>query len=352
MSKAPRAFRLDSAEVRAPGGEPPPEGGLVLTETDDEADFLREEERQTAVAEHKAELGLGRRLFGWGGMLVGAVGGLLLMWVGAGLEAFLADLIVRSPIAGGVAAALLALAVVAAAVLAGREIAGILRARSIARLKARAEAALASDDRREGRAVLGELLSLYARRPETARARARLEETAGDVIDGADLVRVAERELMATLDLEARAAVMAAARRVSIVTAVSPRAAIDLIFVAAQALRLVRRISAIYGGRPGAIGLLRLLRAVGSHLAVTGGMAVGEGLVQQVLGHGIAAKLSARLGEGVLNGLLTARVGLSAIAVCRPLPFAAEPAPTIGDVASILFSREESAAEPAKSRRG
>ena len=62
-----------------------------------------------------------------------------------------------------------------------------------------------------------------------------------------------------------------------------------------------------------------------------------EGLLQQVVGHGIAARLSARLGEGVLNGLLTARVGLSAMAVCRPMPFAATPAPGVNDVAPFLF---------------
>mgnify|MGYP001806652517 CR=1 FL=1 len=343
MSKAPRAFRLDSPDIRPTEEDARAPDGIVLTETDSEAAFLREEERQEAVSEHKAELGLGRRLLGWGGVLVGALGGLLLLWVGAGLEAFIADLIARSPVAGGVALALAGLAALAAVVLAGREIAGILRARSIARLKSRAEAVLASDDRREGRAVVAELQSLYAKRPDTARARARLAETETDVIDGADLVRVAERELMATLDREARAAVTAAARRVSLVTAISPRAIVDLVFVAAQALRLVRRISAIYGGRPGFIGFMRLVRAVGAHLAVTGGMAVGEGMVQQVLGHGIAARLSARLGEGVLNGLLTARVGLSAIAVCRPLPFSAEPPPTLTDVAAILFSREDPA---------
>lgn len=339
MSKTPRAFRLDRSDLRD-SADPRTTDGLVLTETDSEADFLREEEQRDVVAEHKAELGLGRRLVGWGGALVGALAGLLLLWLGAGLEAFIADLIARSPVAGGVAVALAALATLAALVLIGREVAGILRARSIAKLKARAEAVLASDDRREGRAVVAELQSLYARRPDTARARARLAETEGDVIDGADLVRVAERELMATLDREARAAVTAAARRVSIVTAISPRAIVDLIFVAAQALRLIRRVSAIYGGRPGFFGFLRLVRAVGAHLAVTGGMAVGDGLVQQVLGQGLAARLSARLGEGVLNGLLTARVGLSAIAVCRPLPFTTEPPPTITDVAAILFQRE------------
>ena len=58
-------------------------------------------------------------------------------------------------------------------------------------------------------------------------------------------------------------------------------------------------------------------------------MAVGDSLVQQVLGHGIAAKLSQRLGEGVLNGLLTARLGLAAIDVTRPLPFTALPRPAL-----------------------
>ena len=46
------------------------------------------------------------------------------------------------------------------------------------------------------------------------------------------------------------------------------------------------------------------MRHAVSHLALTGGMAAGDSLIQQVLGHGLAAKLSARLGEGVLNGLL------------------------------------------------
>ena len=69
------------------------------------------------------------------------------------------------------------------------------------------------------------------------------------------------------------------------------------------------------------------MRHVIAHLTVTGGMAAGDSLVQQMLGHGVAAKLSARLGEGVLNGLLTARLGLAAIEVARPLPFAALPPP-------------------------
>ncbi|MBZ0215233.1 MAG: DUF697 domain-containing protein, partial [Fimbriimonadaceae bacterium] len=56
---------------------------------------------------------------------------------------------------------------------------------------------------------------------------------------------------------------------------------------------------------------------------------VGDGLLQQVFGHGVAAKLSARLGSGVLNGLFTARIGLAALAISRPLPFQTLAPPTI-----------------------
>jgi putative membrane protein len=73
------------------------------------------------------------------------------------------------------------------------------------------------------------------------------------------------------------------------------------------------------------------------HLAVTGGLAASDSLIQQLLGHGIAAKLSARLGEGVLNGLLTARFGLAAVDLIRPVPFAALPRPTLSDLMSEIL---------------
>ena len=59
--------------------------------------------------------------------------------------------------------------------------------------------------------------------------------------------------------------------------------------------------------------------------------------VSVLVGHGIASRISARMG-GVLDGLLTARVGLSALAVCRPAPFSVDKAPGVSDVAPFLFS--------------
>jgi hypothetical protein len=164
------------------------------------------------------------------------------------------------------------------------------------------------------------VLRLEHQNPQLARARATLQGHTDDIIDGADLIRLAERELMTPLDQEARRLVSSAAQRVSLVTAVSPRALIDVLFVFAASLRLIRQLARLYGGRPGALGMIALMRHVIAHVAITGGMAASDGLIEQVLGHGIAAKLSQRLGDGVLNGLLTARLGLAAIDVTRPLP--------------------------------
>ena len=147
---------------------------------------------------------------------------------------------------------------------------------------------------------------------------------------------LAERELLAPLDRKARALIVNASKRVSIVTAVSPRAVVDLLYVLYEAVRLIRAMAELYGGRPGTLGMFRLLRDVLAHLAVTGSIAVGDSLVQQVLGHGLASKLSARLGEGVINGLMTARIGIAAMDLCRPLAFRTLKRPGIGDFIADL----------------
>ena len=158
------------------------------------------------------------------------------------------------------------------------------------------------------------------RRRPAARRSLALE---GDIIDGASLVRLAETEILAPLDARARLIVLDAAKRVSLVTAVSPRALVDIAYVVFEAGRLIRRLAELYGGRPGTLGFFRLARSVLPHLAVTGSVAVGDSVVQQILGHGLAARLSASLGEGVVNGMMTARIGIAAIETVRPLPFSA-----------------------------
>jgi putative membrane protein len=267
------------------------------------------------------------------------LGGLVLMGFGLAVVQLLEELFARADALGYLGLALTLVAALGFVTIVTREVAGLVRLDAVESLRSRAQAALDDNDREAARVVVRDLLRIARTEPRLARARASMEVHLGEIIDGADLVRLAERELMATLDADARQLVADAAKRVSIVTAVSPRAIFDMAFVLLTVLTLVRRLADVYGARPGTLGRMRLLRLAFAHLAITGGVAASDSIIQQMLGHGVAAKLSARLGEGVLNGLLTARLGLAAMEVTRPLPFSALPAPTMTDLAGDLLRR-------------
>jgi putative membrane protein len=217
-----------------------------------------------------------------------------------------------------------------------RELVALRRLASVEVMRGRAADALASGDARAARRLTDDLASFLSSRAETAAGRKALAELRDDVIDGPDLLRLAETELLAPLDRQASTLIADAAKRVSIVTAVSPRALFDVGYVAFEAGRLIRRLSELYGARPGTIGFIRLGRSVIAHLAVTGSIAAGDSFVQQIVGHGLAARLSAKLGEGVINGMMTARIGIAAMDTARPLPFSAVKRPGMGEFVTTL----------------
>jgi len=284
---------------------------------------------------------IARSGFTFAGLVWTGLGGLLSLGLGLWATDLIEGLFAKAE-SLGIVGVLFGLVFLAGVIgVAARETIAVARQTRIAEMHMAFAAARAADDRGAARRLVSRLVGLYRNRPETARARAEVEEAARAIIDGRDLIDVAERALLRPLDEKAQAEIAAAARRVSLVTAISPRAILDVVFVAAQIIRLVRRIAEVYGGRPGLLGLVKLARSIGAHIAITGGMAVGDSVLQQLVGHGIASRISARMGEGVLNGMLTTRVGLSALAVCRPMPFSVDKPPGVSDVAPFLFTKGE-----------
>jgi putative membrane protein len=269
------------------------------------------------------------------GFIAGA-GALASLALGLWVDGLIRELFAREPWLGWVGVGAAGLAATALLAVLGREMLALARLASVEAMRRRGEEAIVRDDAKAARAVVAELTAFLAAKGETAAGRRALAGLDGDIVDGAALVRLAEAELLAPLDAQARAMILDAAKRVSLVTAVSPRAFFDVAYVVFEAGRLVRRLSELYGGRPGTLGFFRLARSALAHLAVTGSIAAGDSVVQQIVGHGLAARLSAKLGEGVVNGMMTARIGIAAMEAARPLPFVALKRPGVGDFLAAL----------------
>lgn len=269
---------------------------------------------------------------------------------------FVTGLLAHNPLLGGIAFALLAIAAIAALLLALREWSAFLRLGRLDELREKASAARAANDLPQARAVLAGLSRLYGGRDDLQWGRARLAERQAEVFDADALLSLAEAELMAPLDQAVRAEIETAARQVATVTALVPLALADVAMALFANLRMIRRIAEIYGGRSGTFGSWRLLRRVFGHLVATGAVALGDDMIGSVAGGGMLGKLSRRFGEGVVNGALTARVGVAAMDLCRPLPFEALSRPKITNLLSRglvgLFGARDPQTDPGIGQNG
>lgn len=304
----PLILELDTAalpEAPSPADAPPPDDPLPEPAA----------QKALAIAAHGRGWGLGK-------LALALFGALLSLVVGVALADFVAALFVESAILGSFGLALLVAFLLALGAICLRELAALARLGRIETLRARAAEAHSSGSPAAVEALLAGLDRLYRARPELADARRRVADAAGDMPDTPARMAYAEQELIAPLDAAAEAAIMRAARDVATATAMIPLAMADVAVALTRNLRMLREIAEIYGGRAGWIGSWRLMRAVATHLVATGAVAVADDILGPILGGGMLERLSRRFGEGAVNGALTARVGVAAMDVCRPLPFA------------------------------
>ncbi len=275
-----------------------------------------------------------RRLPFWARLGWAALAGFVTLVASVAAWDFVTGLVARNLILGYLALGLLGIILLAGVLISIREWTGFRRLRRIDHLRQGATDARASEDRAQAQLTLAELTALYASRPELRWPRERLAETAPDQMDAAGLLDLTEATLMAPLDTQARREIESAARQVALLTAMIPLALVDVLAALLTNLRMIRRIAEIYGGRTGTLGNFRLMRGVIAHLIATGAVAVGEDMLGSVASGSVLSKLSRRFGEGVVNGALTARLGIAAMDICRPLPFGALPRPRTGNIMS------------------
>jgi len=141
------------------------------------------------------------------------------------------------------------------------------------------------------------------------------------------------------LDTQARREVSRSAAESTLMIAVSPLALVDMAFIAWRNLRLINRIAAIYGIELGYFSRIRLFRLVLLNIAFAGASELVREVGMDWLSQDLAARLSARAAQGIGAGLLTARLGIKAMELCRPLPWLQDDKPRLGDFRRQLLTQ-------------
>ena len=192
------------------------------------------------------------------------------------------------------------------------------------------------DELELARETIRDLLAIYRNRKDTCPGSQLVEEKLEDIFPGASLIDFAERKVLVELDDRAKQVIRATALRVATETAFMPWPLADVLLVFLSSIQMFRRIAEIYGSRPGVVASWTLSRKVLAQLVVAGALAKGGQWAGKAVGNGLPLLLP--ISEAVTNGVLLARSGVTAMELCRPLPFHACQRPSVIDFIKETFS--------------
>ena len=213
------------------------------------------------------------------------------------------------------------------------ELRGLWRLRSAERLRRLIPSALAGELKQE----IDAAATILARDPLLSEAVGNYRAVLEPHHTGRDALELFSRFVLAPADQLAQAAIRRAAAQAFAINAISPTVLLDTLLFAARAMRLIREIAEIYGQRPGLAGTVHLLRRLASGAGLVGAVDVVGGVIAQQLGGAVLERLSASAAESAYAAQKMARLGLVAMASCRPIEFRPGEMPSLSGLVSGLL---------------
>ncbi len=162
----------------------------------------------------------------------------------------------------------------------------------------------------------------YLKHPdeEIANAAKRYHEEIDTLLEG-EIAKRFEERVLDKLDNLAREKISKYSTQTALSTAISPVAFIDALLIISRSHMMITEIAKVYGYKPHFAGRLALYKRVFGILAFASVTDILANHSHDLLGNSFLSKLSAHSAQGVANGILVARVGLSTIKACRPIKY-------------------------------
>lgn len=271
----------------------------------------------------------------WSPVAVAAtgIGILLLGWIGVALAQFIGGAFAHGTALGAAASAAVAAGCGGAVYWLFSELRGLWRLRSAERLRVLIPSALSDRLKSELAAAAAILAHDPLLRDAVRRYRAGVEPHHS----GRDALELFSRFVLAPADRLAEAAIRRAAGQAFAINAISPTALLDTLLFAARAMRLVRQVAEIYGQRPGLAGTVHLLRRLIGGAGMVGAVDLVGGILVQQLGGAVLERVSASAAESAYAAQKMARLGILAMALCRPVEFRPADVPSLRRLVSGLL---------------
>lgn len=172
---------------------------------------------------------------------------------------------------------------------------------------------------------------------EDSQGLQQLRRSLKDEHNDAEKVLLFEDFVLTERDELAKKVVRRYAAESAVLLAASPLAVLDMAIILWRNQRMLRDVARCYGIELGYWSRIKLIRSIIINIIYAGTSELVTDLGTQLLSIEMTGKLSARLAQGLGGGMLTARLGYQAMALCRPIVFREEQRPKLSKVHQELL---------------
>lgn len=179
---------------------------------------------------------------------------------------------------------------------------------------------------------ISKVVQFYEHRSDIKARLERFHATVNDSHHDREVCALFSNHVMKDIDQQASRIVTQRSQETALMVMISQIALLDAVLTLWRNVRMIRDVATLYGGRPSFFGSISLIVNVLQNLIYAGASEVVADGVAEIVGGSVLSVMSAQVAQGLGSGVLTARLGLHAIQICRPLPFTEEEKPRLKDI--------------------
>lgn len=176
---------------------------------------------------------------------------------------------------------------------------------------------------------INELKHFYHDKPQAVYLQRCLEQLP-DYSNDREVVEHIENVFLQPLDKEALRRVSNFCLQTGAAVTASPWASLDMLLALWRSMKMIDDVAQVYGIRPSMRNRYKLLKLVMHQLAFVGATEVIiEQVIEEFGASGLTSIASVRLGQGLGAGVYTAKIGIAAMEVSRPIGFSKQNKPKL-----------------------